>query len=147
VAGFTPAVVRAWLDRQAAEAEKARVRAQALREDVDERRLERRRAMLGWSPGRVETYTVALVTDPAEMDRAKAELAEQQAMDDMDALGRGTADTTAASLANTASADSFKIGFDLAELLPVVADVALWQVAAKALRSFVLQLAAHTQDV
>lgn len=27
-------------------------------------------ALLGWSPGGVETYTVALVTDPAEMERA-----------------------------------------------------------------------------
>ena len=33
-----------------------------------------RRTLLGWSPGGVETYTVALVTDAAEMDQAKAEL-------------------------------------------------------------------------
>jgi hypothetical protein len=70
-----PAVIRSWLDWQAADAEEARARAVALREDTEERRLERRRTLVGWSPGGVETYTVALVTDPTEMDRAKAELA------------------------------------------------------------------------
>jgi hypothetical protein len=69
-----PAVIRAWLDRQAADSEEARARAEALHGDAEERRLERRRTLLGWSPGGVETYTVALVTDPAEMDQAKAEL-------------------------------------------------------------------------
>jgi hypothetical protein len=70
-----PAVVRSWLDRQAADAEEARARAEALRAEAGERRLERRRTLLGWSPHGVETYSVALVTDPAEMDQAKAELA------------------------------------------------------------------------
>jgi hypothetical protein len=70
-----PAVVRAWLDRQAAVADEARARAEALRGDAEERRLDRRRTLLGWSPHGVETYTVALVTDPAEIDQAKAELA------------------------------------------------------------------------
>jgi len=69
-----PAVVRSWLDRQAADAEEARARAEALRADAEERRLERRRTLLGWSPHGVEAYAVALVTDPAEMDRAKDEL-------------------------------------------------------------------------
>ena len=69
-----PAVVRSWLDQRAADAEEARARAAALREQTEERRLERRRTLLGWSPNGVETYTVALVTDPDEMDRAKAEL-------------------------------------------------------------------------
>lgn len=69
-----PAVVRSWLDRQAADADEARARADALRAEAEELRLERRRTLLGWSPGGVETYTVALVTDPAEMDRAKTEL-------------------------------------------------------------------------
>jgi len=70
-----PAVIRSWLDGKAADAEGvARARAAALRGEAEERRLERRRTLLGWSPGGVETYTVALVTDPAEMDRAKAEL-------------------------------------------------------------------------
>jgi hypothetical protein len=69
-----PAVVRSWLDRQAADAEEARARAQALLADAEERGLERRRTLLGWSPGGVETYTVALVTDAAEMERAVLEL-------------------------------------------------------------------------
>jgi hypothetical protein len=58
-----PAVVRAWLARQAADAEEVRAQAEALREEADERRLERRRTLLGWSPHGVEMYTVALVTD------------------------------------------------------------------------------------
>lgn len=49
-----PAAVRAWLDRQAADAEEARARAAALSADAEERRLERRRTLLGWSPGGVE---------------------------------------------------------------------------------------------
>lgn len=69
-----PAVIGSWLDRQGADAEEARARADAFRAEAEERRLERRRTLLGWSPGGVETYTVALVTDPDEMDRAKAEL-------------------------------------------------------------------------
>lgn len=69
-----PAVVRSWLDRQGAEAEEARARAEALRADTEEHRLDRRRTLLGWSPGGVETYTVALVTDAAEMERAANEL-------------------------------------------------------------------------
>lgn len=70
-----PAVVRSWLDGKAADAEEARARAEALRGEAEERRLERRRTLLGWSPGGVETYGVVLVTDPAEMERAAAELA------------------------------------------------------------------------
>jgi hypothetical protein len=50
-----PAVIRAWLDRQGAEAEEARARAEGLRAEAEERRLERRRTLLGWSPGGVET--------------------------------------------------------------------------------------------
>jgi hypothetical protein len=69
-----PAVIRAWLARQAGEAEAARARAEADREQAEAIRFERRRTLLGWSPGGVETYTVALVTDLAEMDRAAAEL-------------------------------------------------------------------------
>jgi hypothetical protein len=59
-----PAVIRAWLDRQVAESEEAQARAQALREDADHRRLKRRRTLLGWSPGTVETYTIALPVGP-----------------------------------------------------------------------------------
>jgi hypothetical protein len=40
-----PAVVRSWLDRQAADAEEARARAEALRAEAGERRLERRRTV------------------------------------------------------------------------------------------------------
>jgi hypothetical protein len=69
-----PAVVRSWLDRQAADADEARARAEALRAEAEERRLERRRTLLGWSPGGVEAYMVALVTDAAEMERAALEL-------------------------------------------------------------------------
>ncbi len=43
---------------------------QGLRADAEERGLERRRTLLGWSPGGGETYTVALVTDAAEMEGA-----------------------------------------------------------------------------
>jgi hypothetical protein len=70
-----PAVVRSWLDRQAADADEARARAEALRGEAEERRLERRRTLLGWSRGDVETYTTALVTDPAEVEQAARELA------------------------------------------------------------------------
>ena len=69
-----PAVVRSWLDRQAADEEEARARPETLRAGTEERRLERRRPLLGWSPHGVDTYGVALVTDPDEMDRATAEL-------------------------------------------------------------------------
>jgi hypothetical protein len=69
-----PAVVRSWLDRQAADTDEARARAEALRAEAEERGLNRRRTLLGWSPGGVETYTVALVTDAAEMERAVPEL-------------------------------------------------------------------------
>jgi hypothetical protein len=69
-----PAIVRSWLDRQAADADEARARTVALRAEAEERGLERRRTLLGWSPGDVESFTTALVTDPAELDRAAAEL-------------------------------------------------------------------------
>jgi hypothetical protein len=69
-----PAALRVWRDKQVADAEEARARSEALRADTEERRLERRRTLLGWSPGGVETYTVALITDPDEMDHAKVEL-------------------------------------------------------------------------
>ena len=69
-----PAVVRSWLDRQAADADEARARAEALRGEAEERRLKRRRTLLGWSPGGVETYGVARVTEAAEMELAAREL-------------------------------------------------------------------------
>lgn len=72
----SPAVIRAVLARQAEEANAARARAELDREQAEAIRLERRRTLLGWSPGGVETYTVALVTDPAEVEQAARELAE-----------------------------------------------------------------------
>lgn len=58
-----PAVLRAWIDRQRADAEEARARAEHSRAKAEAIALERRRILSGWSPGGVETYTVALVTD------------------------------------------------------------------------------------
>jgi hypothetical protein len=61
---------------------------------------------------------------------------EQQATSDFDALSAGTADTTAASLANDVGADSLSIEFDLSTHLPVAKDVAEWETDATALRSY-----------
>lgn len=72
-----PAALRDWRGRQTAEADAAKARAEIDREQREEIRLERRRTLLGWSPGGVETYTVDLVTDPAEVERAARELAER----------------------------------------------------------------------
>lgn len=36
--------------------------------------MDRRRSLYGWSPGGLATYTVALVTSAAEIDRARDEL-------------------------------------------------------------------------
>ena len=69
----SPGALRDFRTRQAAQADAARAQAELAREQAEETRLERRRTLQGWSPGGVETYTVALVTDPAEMDRAAAE--------------------------------------------------------------------------
>ena len=73
--GPLPGALRDFRTRQAAQADAARAQAELAREQAEETRLERRRTLQGWSPGGVETYTVALVTDPAEMHRAAAELA------------------------------------------------------------------------
>lgn len=70
-----PAVVRAWIEGKRAEAEEVRTRAEALRVEAEQRKLERRAELLGWSPGGVTTFTAALVTDLAEMEKAAAELA------------------------------------------------------------------------
>jgi hypothetical protein len=70
----SPAVLRDWRARQAAEADAARAEAEVSRADAEATRLERCRTLLGWSPGGVETYTVALVTEPAEMEQAAREL-------------------------------------------------------------------------
>ena len=70
----SPGALRDFRARQAAQADAARAQAELAREQAEETRLERRRTLQGWSPGGVETYTVALVTDPAELNRAAAEL-------------------------------------------------------------------------
>jgi len=70
-----PALIRAIRDRTQAQTDQARA-ATALddeqRKDIE---LNRRRALNGWSPGGVEVYRVALVTEPAEMDIAREQLA------------------------------------------------------------------------
>jgi hypothetical protein len=70
----SPAALRDWRARQAAEADAARAQAEVSRAEAEATRLERRRTLLGWSPGGVETYTVALVTAPDEMEQAAQEL-------------------------------------------------------------------------
>lgn len=59
----------------------------------------------------------------------------KQAADDTDALG-GRKGTTAGSLADAVSADSFSIGFDLSENESAASAAAKWQADAKALRSY-----------
>lgn len=71
----SPGAIRDFRARQAAQADAARAAAELAREQAAELRLERRRTLLGWSPNGVHTFTVALVTDPAEMERAASELA------------------------------------------------------------------------
>lgn len=70
----SPGALRDWRARQAAEADAAKARAEADREAAEQARLERRRTLLGWSPGGVETYSVAEVTDPDELEQAAQEL-------------------------------------------------------------------------
>ena len=62
-----PAAIRDWRARQRAEAE-------ALHEEAENIRLERRRYLSGWSPGGVATYEVTLVTQAAELARAGHQL-------------------------------------------------------------------------
>jgi hypothetical protein len=70
-----PGAVRDWRTRQLAEADAAAARAEADRAHAEDVALDRRRTLSGWSPHGVTTWTVALVTDPLEMERAAAELA------------------------------------------------------------------------
>jgi hypothetical protein len=70
----SPAALRNWQARQAAEADAARARAEASRAEAEAVRLERHRTLLGWSPHAVQTYTVALVTDLAGLEQATQEL-------------------------------------------------------------------------
>jgi surfactin synthase thioesterase subunit len=71
----SPGAVRDFRERQRAQADAARAQAELTREQAKQDRLERMRTLSGWSPGGVEAYTVALVTDRAELERAAAELA------------------------------------------------------------------------
>lgn len=73
-----PAVVRAWIEGKQAEAEETRTRAETARAQATERELTRRAELLGWASNGVTTFTTALVTDPAEMEKATAELAVQK---------------------------------------------------------------------
>lgn len=70
----SPAALRDWRARQTAETDAARAQAEVSRADAEATRLERRRTLLGWSPGGVETYAVTLVTELTEMDQAAREL-------------------------------------------------------------------------
>jgi hypothetical protein len=70
----SPEALRDWRTRQLVEADAARARAEADRTEAEQVVLDRRRTLSGWSPGGVETYTVALATDPAEMEQGAREL-------------------------------------------------------------------------
>jgi hypothetical protein len=69
-----PAWLQAVRDREHAQADAAREQAGLAREQAEQIRLDRRRSLLGWSPGTVSTYAVALVTSAQEMDQARDEL-------------------------------------------------------------------------
>lgn len=70
-----PTWLQAVKDREHAQAEAAREQAGLAREQAEQIRLDRRRRLYGWSPGGLATFTVALVTDPVEMEKARDELA------------------------------------------------------------------------
>ena len=69
-----PALVRAWIGRQRAEAEAAHEQAAIAREHTETERLARRARLSGWSAHGVNSFSVELVSDPAEIDRARDEL-------------------------------------------------------------------------
>lgn len=64
----SPTAVRAWVDRQHADAEASREQAETIR-------LDRRRQVQGWGNGSVATYGVELVTTSEDMTTAAEELA------------------------------------------------------------------------
>jgi hypothetical protein len=63
-----PAAVRAWIDRQRAQAEASREEAQTIR-------LERQRYLSGWSGHGIDTFGVTLVADDDEREQAARSLA------------------------------------------------------------------------
>ena len=63
-----PEAVREWITRQRAQAE-------AAREEAENIRLERRAHLQGWSANGVNSYPVTLVTESAEIDLARHQLA------------------------------------------------------------------------
>src|SRR5262249_32046236 len=69
-----PAWVRARIDLRRAEAEAARAQAEVFREQAETERLTRRARLSGWSGHGVNSFSVELVKDPAEIDRARDEL-------------------------------------------------------------------------
>jgi hypothetical protein len=71
---YGPAWLRDSRARQQAQAAAAREQENLAREQAEQIRLDRRRRLSGWSPGGVETYTVALVTPAEEMTQACDEL-------------------------------------------------------------------------
>ena len=76
-----PAWLQAVRDRENAQADAAREQATLAYEQAEQIRLDRRRSLYGWSPGGLATYTVALVTSAAEMDRARDELTSEAPSD------------------------------------------------------------------
>lgn len=65
----SPAALRAWSDRQRAQAEAAREEAATIRAD-------RRRGLEGWSARGLNTYPVDLVRTGTEFDQARTDFAE-----------------------------------------------------------------------
>lgn len=77
-----PAWLQAVRDRERAQADAARAQEGLAHEQAEQIRLARRRGLYGWSDN-IETYTVALVTEPAELEQAARELARGGASDYM----------------------------------------------------------------
>jgi hypothetical protein len=69
-----PAFLRAGIERRRAQAEAARAQAELAREQAETERLTRRARLSGWSAHGINSFSVELVKDPAEIDRARDEL-------------------------------------------------------------------------
>ncbi len=72
---FGPPFLRMARARNQDQAEAARAQADLARAQATQIETERRRTLWGWSPGTVSVYPATLVTDPVEMDTARAQLA------------------------------------------------------------------------